>query len=127
MSAVSQSTNKQTVERYIDGFNKSDHEQILSCLTDDIEWTVFGHYRITGKEAYDANVEGPDPVGVPPKVTITRMVEENDVVMAEMALEALQKDGTVMRAAMGEVFVMRDGLIRERRAYVVPLTENDYK
>jgi uncharacterized protein len=127
MSAVSQPTNKQTVERYIDGFNKSDHEQILSCLTDDIEWTVFGHYRITGKEAYDANIEGPDPVGVPPKVTITRMVEENDVVMAEMTLEALQKDGTVMRAAMGEVFVMRDGLIRERRAYVVPLTENDYK
>ncbi|MGW0810863.1 nuclear transport factor 2 family protein [Nonomuraea sp. NPDC002799] len=127
MSAVNQSTNKQTVERYIDGFNKSDHEQILSCLTDDIEWTVFGHYRITGKEAYDANIEGLDPVGVPPKVTITRMVEENDVVMAEMTLEALQKDGTVMRAAMGEVFVMRDGLIRERRAYVVPLTENDYR
>lgn len=55
------------------------------------------------------------------------MAEENDVVMAEMTLEALQKDGTVMRAAMGEVFVMRDGLMRERRAYVVPLVENDCK
>ncbi|MEU8221121.1 nuclear transport factor 2 family protein [Kribbella sp. NPDC048915] len=127
MAITSQSANKQTVERYIDGFNTSDHEQILSCLTEDIEWTVFGHFRITGKEAYDANIEGPDPVGVPPKVTITRMVEENDVVMAEMTLEALQKDGSVMRAAMGEVFVMRDGLICERRAYVVPLTENGYK
>lgn len=127
MSTVGRSTNKQTVERYIDGFNKSDHAQILSCLTDDIEWTVFGHFRLTGKEAYDANIEGPDPVGVPPKVTITRMVEENDVVMAEMTLEALQKDGSVMRAAMAEVFVLRDGLIRERHAYVVPLAENDYK
>ncbi|NUT38910.1 MAG: nuclear transport factor 2 family protein [Thermoactinospora sp.] len=115
------SANKQTVRRYIDGFNKSDHAQILACLTDDIEWTVFGHFHITGKQAYDANIEGPDPVGVPPKVVITRMVEEDDVVMAEMTLEALQKDGSVMRAAMGEVFVMRDGLIRERRAYVVPL------
>ncbi|GII77970.1 hypothetical protein Sru01_29520 [Sphaerisporangium rufum] len=121
------SVNKRTVERYIEGFNRSDHEQILACLTDDIEWTVFGHFRITGKEAYDANIEGPDPVGVPPEVTITRIVEENDVVMAEMTLRALQKDGTVMRAAMAEVFVMRDGLIRERRAYVVPLAENDHK
>ncbi|WP_047870609.1 nuclear transport factor 2 family protein [Nocardiopsis sp. RV163] len=127
MAAASQSTNKQTVERYIDGFNKSDHEQILSCLTDDIEWIVFGHYRITGKEAYDANIEGPDPVGVPPRVQITRMVEEDDVVMAEMTLEAPQKDGSVMRAAMGEVFVMSEGLIRERRAYVVPLVENEHR
>ncbi|MGW0662998.1 nuclear transport factor 2 family protein [Streptodolium elevatio] len=127
MPVSGQSANKQTVERYIDGFNKSDHAQILSCLTDDIEWTVFGHFRVTGKEAYDANIEGPDPVGVPPKVRITRMVEEDDVVMAEMTLEALQADGSVMRAAMGEVFVMRDGLIRERRAYVVALAENDYK
>lgn len=88
MPTAGQSTNKQTVERYIAGFNTSDHEQILSCLTDDIEWTVFGHFRITGKAAYDANIEGPDPVGAPPKVRITRMVEENDVVMAEMTLEA---------------------------------------
>lgn len=53
------SANKQTVERYIDGFNKSDHEQILSCLTDDIEWTVFGAYRIAGKEAYDNEIDNP--------------------------------------------------------------------
>ena len=25
--------NKKTVERYMDGFRKSDHAQILSCLT----------------------------------------------------------------------------------------------
>ena len=29
-----------SVERYIDGFNRSDHAQILSCLADDIDWTV---------------------------------------------------------------------------------------
>ena len=31
--------------RYLDGFRKNDHEQILSCLTDDIEWTVFGAFK----------------------------------------------------------------------------------
>jgi uncharacterized protein len=121
------SANKRTVETYIDGFNKSDHAQILSCLTDDIEWTVFGHFRITGKAAYDANIEGSDPVGVPPQVTILRMVEEDDVVMAEMTLEAQQPDGSITRAAMGEVFVMRDTLICARRAYVVPLVEDDFR
>ena len=39
------SSNKAIVERYIDGFNRSDHAQILSCLADDIDWTVFGYFR----------------------------------------------------------------------------------
>ncbi len=32
--------NKRTVEKYMDGFRRSDHELILSCLTDDIEWEM---------------------------------------------------------------------------------------
>ena len=69
------SPNKQTVETYIDGFNKSDHAQILSCLTDGIEWTVFGYFRLRGKEAYDREIENPAFVGSP-TVTITRMSED---------------------------------------------------
>lgn len=30
------SRNKETVERYLDGFRRTDHAQILACLTDDI-------------------------------------------------------------------------------------------
>ena len=55
------------------------------------------------------------------------MVEEDDVVMAEMSLETRRATGEPMRAAMGEVFVMRDGKIKERRAYVIQLTENDFR
>ena len=120
------SRNKQAVERYIDGFNKSDHAQILSCLTDDIAWTVFGFFRLHGKEAYDREIENPAFTGKP-TVTITRMVEEDNVVMAEMTLEAKRSSGELMRAAMAEVFVMRDGQIDERRAYVIELKENDFK
>jgi hypothetical protein len=39
---------KRTVETYLDGFRKNDHAQILSCLTDDIEWTVFGAFHLGG-------------------------------------------------------------------------------
>jgi len=78
--------NTATVERYIDGFNRSDHAQILPCLTADIEWNVFGHFRLQGREAYDREIENPAFTGSP-TITITRMVEQADVVMAEMTLE----------------------------------------
>jgi len=115
--------NKKTVEKYIDGFNKLDHTQILSCLTDDIEWTVFGAFHLKGKEAYDKEIENDNFVGRP-VVTITRMIEENNVVMAEATLSVEKKNGGFMRAALSEVFVMEDGLIKERRAYVVELKKN---
>lgn len=38
--------NKKTVEIYMDGFNKSDHKQILSCLTDDVEWVMPGAFHL---------------------------------------------------------------------------------
>ena len=120
------SANKDIVRRYIDGFEKSDHDQILDCLTDDIRWTVFGWFRLEGKAAYDAEIENSAFTGRP-VVTIVRLVEEDDVVMAELTLEAHHADGGVMRAAMGEVFVMENGKIKERRAYVIELKENDYR
>ena len=120
------SRNVETVNTYLDGFRKNDHEQILSCLTDDIEWTVFGWYHLTGKVAYDREIENPAFVGSP-SLIITRMVEENDVVMAEITGEARRADGQLLRMAMGEVFVMRDAKISERRAYVIELKENDYR
>jgi ketosteroid isomerase-like protein len=55
------------------------------------------------------------------------MVEDNDVVVAEITGTARRADGQDMRMAMGEVFVMRDGLISERRAFVIELKENRYR
>lgn len=120
------SRNKQTVERYIDGFRRSDHDQILSCLTEDIRWTVFGAFRLQGKEAYDAAIEAPGFVGNP-ELHIVRMVGEGDTVMAELTGTARREDGTTLRMAMGEVFVFREGLICERRAFVVPLQDDDVR
>jgi ketosteroid isomerase-like protein len=97
----------------------------LSCLTEDIRWTVFGAFRLEGKEAYDAEIENPAFTGSP-SITITRMVEEDDV-MAEMTLEAQRATGETMRSAMGEVFVLREGKISERRAYMLELKEDDYR
>jgi ketosteroid isomerase-like protein len=120
------STNTETIERYLDGFRRSDHGQILSCLTDDVVWTVFGHFRVEGKAAYDANIEHPDADGSP-ELEVVRMVEQGDTVMAELTGLARFTDGSSVRMSMAEVFVLRDGLICERRAWVVPLQESDHR
>jgi ketosteroid isomerase-like protein len=120
------SRNKQTVETYLDGFRRNDHAQILSCLTDDIQWTVFGGFRLTGKEAYDNAIVGPGFVP-PPQLEVVRMVEEGDVVMAELTGSVKRDTGETMRMSMAEVFVMRDGKIAERRAWVIELKQNDYR
>ena len=120
------SINTVTVHRYLDGFRANDHEQILSCLTDDIRWTVFGGFQLEGKHAYDAAIEAPGFVA-PPRLEVVRMVEQDDVVMAELVGSVDRDTGEVMRMSMAEVFVMRDGLIAERRAWVIELTENDFR
>jgi hypothetical protein len=48
------SNRKRIVERYIDGFRRSDHAQILSCLADDVVWALHGHKTLHGKDAFDA-------------------------------------------------------------------------
>jgi ketosteroid isomerase-like protein len=115
------------VERYLDGFRTSDHAQILGCLTDDIRWTVFGAYRITGKEAYEANIENPEQFVGSPQLEVVRLVEQDDVVMGELTGRVQRVDGSWMEMAMGETWVMRDGLICERRTYLIVLAENDYR
>ena len=120
------SQNTDTVHRYLDGFRRGDHAQILACLTDDIEWTVFGAFHLTGKQAYDAAIDGVGFTG-PPRLDVVRTVEQDGVVMAELTGEATRDTGEVMRMSMAEVFVMRGGLIAERRAWVIELTENDHR
>ena len=63
-------------------------------LDRDIEWTVFGAFHLTGKEAYDKAIDGAPVFIDPPELEVVRMVEEGDVVMAELS-------GTARRAAGG--------------------------
>ena len=70
--------NKQTIETYIEGFRRSDHAMVLSCLTEDVEWVIPGSFHLRGKEQFDAEIENPAFSGSPTIETI-RLVEESDV------------------------------------------------
>lgn len=112
--------NKKTVERYMDGFNKSDHEQILSCLTEDVEWEIPGAFHLVGTVAFDSEIENDAFVGSP-IVTTSRMVEENDVVVVEGAVRAEKRDGGFLNAVFCDVFVMKDEKIRRLTSYMTEL------
>ena len=109
--------NKKTVERYMDGFNRSDHQRILSCLTEDVEWEMPGAFHHVGKRAFDREIENDAFVGSP-TITVTRMVEENDVVVAEGQVRAKRKDGGVLNAVFCDVFVMTNTRIKRLTTYL---------
>jgi ketosteroid isomerase-like protein len=76
------SRNETTVREYMRAFASSDHAAVLGCLTDDVEWILPGVFYLHGKRAFDAEIENAAFVGRP-SISITRMTERDDVVIAE--------------------------------------------
>jgi uncharacterized protein len=116
------SRNKDTVRRYIEGFNHSNHAQILSCLTDDVEWLMPGYFHLKGKDAFDREIENEAFTGSP-LVTLTRMTEEADVVVAEGTVRAEWKAGGFLHAVFCDAFEMENARIKRLITYQVTLKE----
>jgi ketosteroid isomerase-like protein len=117
------STNKDTVQRYMDAYSRWDHAEVLACLTDDIQWVVPGAFHLKGREAFDNEIEGTGAAG-PPEIVVTRLVEEADVVVAEGRVRNALKDGGVLSLVFCDVFLMRDGLIRHLTSYLMPVPDS---
>jgi ketosteroid isomerase-like protein len=112
------STNKSTVEKYMEGFRRSDHEQILSCLTSDVQWEIPGVFHVRGAEAFDREIENEAFVGRP-DITVTRLIEENDIVVAEGSVRTQKKDGQPLMLRFCDVFVMQAGKIKQLISYLM--------
>jgi uncharacterized protein len=111
-----ESSRKKTVLAYIDGFRTGDHEAILSLLTDDVTWEMPGFIDITGKTAFDDEIES-DAFEGHPKLTIRELVEEGDVVVAVGDVEATRKDGGTLSAVFADVFYFEGDKIRRLETY----------
>lgn len=110
--------NKRTIETYMDGFRATDREAILSCVTDDVVWEIPGMFRSEGRAAFNDHIVDPGFAGNP-LITVTRMTEEDDVVIAEGTVVAPRDDGTLMSLAFCDVFEMQGGKIRRLTSYLV--------
>jgi ketosteroid isomerase-like protein len=114
------SAHKDLVERYFDGFRRSDHGQILETLTDDVEWDLPGFKHLKGKRAFDGEIENESFVGSP-TLEVDRVIEEGGVVVAIGEGSGTQTSGAVFRFAFCDVFTFEGNLIRRVESYLVPL------
>ena len=112
------SRNKQTVQSYMEAFARSDHAGVLACLTDEVEWIVPGAFHVTGKPAFDKEIENDAFVGKP-TIVVTRLVEEAEVVVAEGSVRCARRDGPPLHAVFCDVFEMRDAKVRRLTSYLM--------
>jgi ketosteroid isomerase-like protein len=104
----------------MEAFDRHDHAAVLACLTDDVEWVIPGHVHLHGKAEFDGEIEN-DAFTGRPTIHVTRLTEEDDVVVAEGTVSAAFRAGGMLNAVFCDVFEMRDGKIRKLISYVVPL------
>lgn len=122
VTSPARSANKKTVQRYMEAFNRTNHAAILACLTDDVEWVIPGAFHLRGKKAFDGEIENDAFVGNP-VIRISRMTEEDNVVIAEGSVRSARKDGGMLNAVFCDVFVMRNGKIRHLTSYLMEIKE----
>src|SRR5687768_2820123 len=113
------SANKTTVERYFAAFNQADPDQILSVLADDVVWDIprthLGAGHVTGKDGFVSEAQKA-PKGT--VSTITRLVEEGDVVVAEGTVSTTTPDGAPFTLLFCDVFHLRDARITRLTSYL---------
>jgi ketosteroid isomerase-like protein len=114
--------NKRTVEAYLDGFRKTDRAAILSTVTDDVEWEIPGAFHLHGKTEFDQHIVSPG-FRPHPAIAVTRLTEENDVVVAEGTVRTERTDGAVIDLAFCDVFEMRGGKISRLVSYLMQTRE----
>lgn len=114
------SANKSTVERYMDGFRRTDRAQILSCLTEDVEWAIPGLFRASGKQDFGAHIVDEGFVGRP-DIVVARLLEIDDVVIAEGSVRTERSDGTIANIVFCDVFEMEGARIRRLTSYLMEI------
>jgi ketosteroid isomerase-like protein len=97
------STRTEIVEKYIEGFRRSDHAMILSCLTEDVVWELHGYKTLRGKDEFDSEIEN-EEFEPNPTLTIDRMFEDGHSVVATGGGSTTKKTGEELKFAFCEVF-----------------------
>jgi uncharacterized protein len=115
------SVRKDVVETYIEGFRRSDHSMVLSCLADDIVWEIYGQATISGKDAFDAAIENEAFVGSP-ELELRRLVEQDNVVVAIGSGRMTPRDGDPIRFVFSEVFTFTGDVVSRLETFHIDLS-----
>jgi hypothetical protein len=116
------SPRKGVVTRYIEGFRRTDHDEILGCLHDEIVWVLHGYKTLRGKAAFDDEIENETAVG-PPVLELDRLIEEGDVVVAVGHGQMTLNEVGDVRFVFIEVFAFDADLIKRIETFHINIAE----
>jgi uncharacterized protein len=109
------SPNKKVVEASVSG---ADRSKLAPLLADDIEWIEWADgvplsgARTQGKDAFIQNY-GDDEL----RTEITRMTEENNIVVAEGITNVHKKGGQTFTVRFCNIFELENGKIRRKSSF----------
>ena len=109
-------SNKKVVETFMEGFNTGDNAKILSCLADDVIWELVGSFYLKDKDQFEKEINNEAADGNP-IITISQLVEEGNVVVAEGAVKGKLKNGGFMDALFCEIFHFDNGKVKKLTTY----------
>jgi len=111
------SQNKKVVESYF-----ARRSNVPPLLTDDAEWVEWGDgvpasgVRTRGKDAYVQNL-GPEEV----QIEVARMIEENNVVVAEGTVRVPTKDRGLLMFRFCDIFELENGKVKRLSSFAAQL------
>jgi len=96
--------------------------QILSCLTYDVVWDLYGCKTLQGKDAFDAEIEN-DAFEDSPTLTIDRLIEEEegDSVVVVGGGSVAREGGGRLEFVFCDVFTFTGDAISHLETYQVNL------
>ena len=115
--------NKKVVETYMEGYTTGDNAKIPSCLTEDVIWELAGSFNLKGKDQFEKELNNEAADGNP-TITISRLVEEGNIVVAEGAVKGKLKNGGFMEALFCEVFHFSNGKVKKLTPYHIEKKKN---
>jgi ketosteroid isomerase-like protein len=124
LASIAVSAHKDLVTKYFDGLRRLDREEMLTCLTEDVERVEWADgfsssgVPIRGKAAFrDSISDPPGPGGL--GIEVSRMTEEGNVVVVESMVRVPKKDGDFIHVKAWNVFEFEHGKIRRVDAMTV--------
>jgi ketosteroid isomerase-like protein len=111
----SMSRNKEVIATYL---ASTDRSKVAALLADDVEWIEWGDgvpptgARTRGKQAFIQNF-GTDEL----RSEVSRLTEENNVVVAEGTVHVHKKEGADLRVQFVDIFELEDGKVKRLNSF----------
>jgi ketosteroid isomerase-like protein len=111
-------TNKQIIEKVNAAFAENNLEGFLENCKDDVKWTMAGEKIRTGVDTIRDWMKSMGEME-PPKFTVSNLVGEGDIVVANGDMNMKNKEGQTESYSYCDIYRFEGGKIAELTSYVV--------